>query len=51
MISPPWSVSLPGQMAAVMALQDPEYYSERYLETHSLRIQLAEDLAPLEILR
>ena len=28
MISPPWSVSLPGQMAAVMALQDPEYYSE-----------------------
>ena len=44
MISPPWSVSLPGQMAAVMALQDPEYYSERYLETHSLRIQLAEDL-------
>ena len=47
MISPPWSVSLPGQMAAVMALQDPEYYSESYLDTHSLRIQLAEDLQSL----
>lgn len=43
-LNPPWSVSLPGQMAAVMALQDPEYYAKRYQETHRLRTQLAADL-------
>ena len=47
MISPPWSVSLPGQIAAVMALQDPDYYSERYTETHTLRRQLEEGLQSL----
>ena len=43
-LNPPWAVSLPGQLAAVMALQDPEYYAKRYLETHGLRSQLAADL-------
>lgn len=43
-LNPPWAVSLPGQMAAVMALQDPEYYAKRYLETHGLRSRLAADL-------
>jgi histidinol-phosphate/aromatic aminotransferase/cobyric acid decarboxylase-like protein len=43
-ITPPWPVSLPAQVAAVMALQDPQYYAERYKETHKLRNQLAEQL-------
>jgi len=40
-LTPPWIVSLPGQVAAVMALQDPEYYQMRYSETHELRHNLA----------
>jgi histidinol-phosphate/aromatic aminotransferase/cobyric acid decarboxylase-like protein/GNAT superfamily N-acetyltransferase len=40
-ISPPWAVSLPAQVAAVRALNDPEYYSARYRETHLLRETLA----------
>lgn len=43
-LNPPWAVSLLGQMAAVMALQDPEYYAKRHRETHGLRSQLAADL-------
>ena len=34
---PPWSVSLPAQIAAVEALRDPDYYAARYAETHRLR--------------
>ena len=44
LISPPWAVALPGQMAAVAALQDFDYYSQRYCETHFLRTALAEGL-------
>ena len=47
LLNPPWSVSLPGQMAAVAALQDPDYYSRLYLETHALRTRLADDLPAL----
>jgi histidinol-phosphate/aromatic aminotransferase/cobyric acid decarboxylase-like protein len=36
-ISPPWSVSLLGQVAAVAALGDPHYYAACYAETHALR--------------
>jgi histidinol-phosphate/aromatic aminotransferase/cobyric acid decarboxylase-like protein len=43
-MAPPWSVSLPGQVAAVMALQEPQYYATRYRETHALRTQLANHL-------
>lgn len=43
-ITPPWAVSLPGQIAAVAALRDPAYYAARYRETHSLRDQLVADL-------
>ena len=42
--TPPWAVSLPAQIAAVRALQDPDYYHERYMETHELRRHLAFDL-------
>ncbi len=41
---PPWAVSLPAQVAAVEALQDPDYYLQRYRETHALRDQLQLDL-------
>lgn len=42
--TPPWAVSLPGQLAAVMALRDPDYYSCRYEETHGLRTELMASL-------
>ena len=47
-ISPPWAVSLPAQVAAVRALEDPEYYAGRYRETHRLRENLARALQALE---
>lgn len=49
-ITPPWAVSLPAQIAAVMALQDPEYYLERYKETHILRDGLIAQLKDLNVL-
>ncbi len=48
-ISPPWAVSLPGQVAAVKALEDPEYYRERYRETHELRGALEAELDSLGV--
>ncbi|NOG54936.1 MAG: aminotransferase class I/II-fold pyridoxal phosphate-dependent enzyme [Planctomycetes bacterium] len=51
--SPPWAVSLPGQMAAIRALNDPEYYGQRYRETHHNRNELARglvDVCGLEVL-
>lgn len=46
-ITPPWVVSLPAQVAAVRALQAPEYYAERYRETALAREPLARDLRRL----
>ena len=46
-ITPPWAVSLPAQVAAVNALNDPDYYTGRYGETHQLRKALARELARL----
>ena len=46
-ITPPWVVSLPAQVAAVRALQDPDYYRARYAETARLREQLAAKLISL----
>ena len=46
-ITPPWIVSLPAQVAAVRALQDPEYYAARYVQTADLRDELAAGLASL----
>ena len=42
--APPWSVSLPAQVAAVAALESSEYYSARYAETAELREELAAEL-------
>jgi histidinol-phosphate/aromatic aminotransferase/cobyric acid decarboxylase-like protein len=36
----PWSVSLPGQIAACAALDSPGYYRERWAETSALRGEL-----------
>jgi histidinol-phosphate/aromatic aminotransferase/cobyric acid decarboxylase-like protein/GNAT superfamily N-acetyltransferase len=47
-ITPPWVVSLPAQIAAVRALQDPDYYSARHAETASLREELADQLRLLD---
>ena len=52
MITPPWAVSLPGQLAAVIALQDPGYYAKRYMETRRLRAELTDalsDMADIEV--
>src|SRR5207253_9009683 len=46
-ITPPWVVSLPAQVAAVRALEAPDYYAARYAETANLREQLAAGLALL----
>lgn len=43
-IQPPWAVSLPAQVAAVKALEDPVYYRERYRQTITLRQLLVRDL-------
>ena len=47
-ITPPWSVSLPAQLAAIRALEDPEYYMARYAETSALRRQLDGALRAIE---
>jgi len=46
--TPPWVVSLPAQLAAVRALEDPGYYASRIKETHALRVCLAKDLRALD---
>jgi histidinol-phosphate/aromatic aminotransferase/cobyric acid decarboxylase-like protein/GNAT superfamily N-acetyltransferase len=46
-ITPPWAVSLPGQLAAIRALGDPEYYAARYRETKCLREVLSAKLLAL----
>ncbi|MGI8602207.1 MAG: aminotransferase class I/II-fold pyridoxal phosphate-dependent enzyme [Verrucomicrobiales bacterium] len=46
--TPPWAVSLPAQVAVVRALQETEYYLNRWAETHQLRQSLAESLGQLE---
>lgn len=44
---PPWSVSLPAQMAACEALRAPDYYRRQWQQTGVLRRDLAESLADL----
>lgn len=41
---PPWSVSLPGQVAAISALQDSKYYKEQYHRVARARNQLVDSL-------
>lgn len=41
---PPWSVSLPAQVAAIEALNDEAYYLPKYQQTHVLRNKMIADL-------
>ena len=50
-LNPPWAVSLPGQLAAINAMQDPSYYAEKYDETYGLRQDLAQELLSLAGMR
>ncbi|WP_058187885.1 pyridoxal phosphate-dependent aminotransferase [Terracidiphilus gabretensis] len=43
-LAPPWAVSLPAQIAAVAALDEPSYYATQYRATSELREQLASRL-------
>lgn len=45
MLTPPWAVSLPGQLAGIRALKDPQYYAQCYQKTHQLREELATGLS------
>ncbi|HYE58388.1 MAG TPA: histidinol-phosphate transaminase, partial [Rhodothermales bacterium] len=47
-LTPPWAVSLLGQVAAVAALGASDYYAGRYAETHALRADLAAGLRALD---
>lgn len=46
-LCPPWSVSLPGQIAACEALKAFDYYRARWEETHHLRAELRTGLQGL----
>lgn len=48
LLTPPWAVSLPGQIAAITALQDRDYYQQRYEETHQLREEFIQALNPIK---
>jgi histidinol-phosphate/aromatic aminotransferase/cobyric acid decarboxylase-like protein len=48
-LTPPWAISLPAQVAAIMALKDEKYYKEKYLETHRLRNILRQELLKIGI--
>jgi len=45
--TPPWVIGLPGQLAAVKALESTPYYRECWASTHRLRHELANDLETL----
>ena len=47
--SPPWSVSLPAQAAAIAALLDRQYYQRQYAATHVLRTNLTLSLQELGV--
>jgi histidinol-phosphate/aromatic aminotransferase/cobyric acid decarboxylase-like protein len=49
--SPPWAVSLLGQVAAVEALQDERYYHKKVAETHELRCELTKELSAMRALK
>lgn len=44
---PPWVTGLAAQVAAIEALRDPEYYRERYRETHAFRAETLQMLQGL----
>ncbi len=49
--SPPWSVSLFGQIAGIEALKDEKYYRRKVAETHKLRKKFSADLSSINGLK
>jgi histidinol-phosphate/aromatic aminotransferase/cobyric acid decarboxylase-like protein/GNAT superfamily N-acetyltransferase len=49
-ISPPWAVSLPSQIAALVAIQEDRYYEKCYEETHALREEFSKELLKFNLL-
>lgn len=45
--TPPWVVGMPGQLAAMLALQHPDYYLQRYEETDRMRREMEKQMADL----
>lgn len=45
--TPPWAIGLPGQIAAVRALESQDYYRARWAETHQLREDLTRALSAI----
>lgn len=43
-ITPPWAVSLPSQIAAVVAVEEDLYYENCYAQTHLLREEFSKEL-------
>jgi histidinol-phosphate/aromatic aminotransferase/cobyric acid decarboxylase-like protein/GNAT superfamily N-acetyltransferase len=49
-ISPPWAVSLPSQIAALVALKEDHYYEKCYEQTHLLREEFSKELLKINSL-
>jgi len=53
-ISPPWAVSLPAQIAALIAIKEDDYYQQCYEQTHMLREEFTaklQEIKNLEVLQ
>ncbi len=48
---PPWSVSLPAQIAAIEALKHPDYYETQYIKTHQMREQMIAELRKVSCIK
>jgi histidinol-phosphate/aromatic aminotransferase/cobyric acid decarboxylase-like protein/GNAT superfamily N-acetyltransferase len=47
-ITPPWAVSLPAQIAAVVALKQDQYYENCYEQTHMLKNEFTDQLMKIQ---
>ena len=50
-ISPPWAVSLPSQIGALVALKEEHYYEKCYEQTHLLREEFSKELIKFNSLK
>lgn len=50
-ITPPWAVSLPAQIAAVVALKEDRYYEKCYEETHILKNEFTDELMKIKSIK